>query len=88
MVRGFPCARLRLYARFGPYHILKADEMPPMDVIFVQTNEESGPFGAKSVSEISIDGVAPALVSALHDATGVWVHELPPYPERVWSALR
>jgi putative selenate reductase molybdopterin-binding subunit len=64
-------------ARFGPYHVLKADEMPVMDVIFVQTEEPSGPFGAKSVAEISIDGVAPALVSAIHDATGVWVRELP-----------
>ncbi|MEA3441434.1 MAG: molybdopterin cofactor-binding domain-containing protein [Chloroflexota bacterium] len=74
--------------RFGPYHIFKSDEMPIMDVIFVQTDDPSGPFGAKSVAEISIDGVAPALVSALHDAVGVWVRELPLYPERVWRALR
>ncbi|MFN2282398.1 MAG: xanthine dehydrogenase family protein molybdopterin-binding subunit, partial [Anaerolineales bacterium] len=74
--------------RFGPYHIFLADEMPPVDVIFVQTDEPSGPFGAKSISEIAIDGVAPALVSALHNATGVWVRELPLYPERVWQALQ
>ena len=76
-----------LNARFGPYHILKADEMPLMDVIFVQTDEPSGPFGAKSVAEISIDGVAPALASAIHDATGVWIRELPYTPERVRSAI-
>ena len=76
-----------LNARFGPYHILKADEMPLMDVIFVQTDEPSGPFGAKSVAEISIDGVAPALASAIHDATGVWICELPYTPERVRSAI-
>jgi putative selenate reductase molybdopterin-binding subunit len=58
-----------------------------MDVIFVQTDEPSGPFGAKSVAEISIDGVAPALVSAIHDATGVWIRELPATPKRVWRAL-
>jgi len=73
---------------FGSYHIFKADEMPMMDVIFVQTNEPSGPFGAKSVSEIAIDGVAPALVSAVHDATGVWMRELPLYSERVKKNLR
>jgi putative selenate reductase molybdopterin-binding subunit len=73
--------------RFGPYHVLKADEMPVMDVIFVQTDEPSGPFGAKSVAEISIDGVAPALVSAIHNATGVWIRELPATPKRVWRAL-
>jgi CO/xanthine dehydrogenase Mo-binding subunit len=57
--------------------LVKADKMPPLDVIFVQTDEPSGPFGAKSVSEISIDGAAPAIVSAVHNATGVWFHDLP-----------
>lgn len=69
------------------YHIPRAVEMPAMDVIFVQTDEPSGPFGAKSVSEISIDGVAPAIASAIHDATGVWMRELPYTPERVKAAL-
>jgi putative selenate reductase molybdopterin-binding subunit len=69
------------------YHIFTAGEMPVMDVIFVQTNEPSGPFGAKSVSEIAIDGVAPALVSAVHDATGVWMRELPLFPDRVRENL-
>jgi putative selenate reductase molybdopterin-binding subunit len=76
-----------LNARFGPYHVLKANEMPVLDVIFVQTDDPSGPFGAKSVAEISIDGVAPALASAIHDATGVWVREVPCIPERVLHAI-
>lgn len=74
-------------ARFGDYHVPHANEMPIMDVIFVQTDEPSGPFGAKSISEIAVDGVAPAVVSAVHDATGVWVRHLPLYPERVWQRL-
>jgi putative selenate reductase molybdopterin-binding subunit len=69
------------------YHIPRAAEMPATDVIFVQTNEPSGPFGAKSVAEISIDGVAPAIASALHDATGVWMREVPYTSERVKAAL-
>jgi putative selenate reductase molybdopterin-binding subunit len=68
---------------FGAYHIHRAQEMPLMDVIFVQTDEPSGPFGAKSVAEISIDGVAPAVASAIHNATGMWLRELPYTPERV-----
>jgi putative selenate reductase molybdopterin-binding subunit len=76
-----------LNASFEIYHVLKSNEMPLMDVIFVQTDEPSGPFGAKSVSEISIDGVAPALVSAIHDATGVWIRKLPATPDRVRGAL-
>jgi putative selenate reductase molybdopterin-binding subunit len=74
-------------ARFGPYHLYKSNEAPAIDVIFVQTDEPSGPFGAKSVAEIPMDGVSPALASAIHDATGVWIRELPYTPERVWRAI-
>ncbi len=70
------------------YRIPRAAEMPAMDVIFVQTDEPSGPFGAKSVSEIAIDGVSPAMASALHDATGIWMRELPYTAERVKAALK
>ncbi|MFC5175218.1 molybdopterin-dependent oxidoreductase [Nocardioides taihuensis] len=75
-------------ARFGPYWIFRSDDMPPMEVFLVQTMEPSGPFGAKSVGEIAIDGVAPAVRNAILDATGVTVDELPLTPERVWRALR
>ncbi len=75
-------------ARLGPYHVYKADEMPEIEVIFVQTDEPTGPFGAKSVAELPIDGVAPAIADAIHDATGVWLREVPFTPERVWQALR
>jgi len=78
----------QLNPNLGSYQIPRAQEMPAMDVIFVQTDEPSGPFGAKSVAEISIDGVAPAVASAFHDATGVWLHELPYTPQRVMKGLR
>ena len=74
-------------ARFGPYWVFRPDDTPPMEVFLVQTMEESGPFGAKSVGEIAIDGVAPAVRNAILDATGVTVDELPLTPERVWRAL-
>ncbi len=69
------------------YHIPRAAEMPVMDVIFVQTDEPSGPYGVKSVAEISIDGVAPAMASAIHNATGVWLRDLPYTKERVKKAI-
>jgi putative selenate reductase molybdopterin-binding subunit len=75
-------------ARLKDYHTYRSNDMPPVDVIFVQTDESTGPFGAKSISEISIDGVAPAIVNAMHHATGVWMKELPLTPERVWKNLR
>jgi putative selenate reductase molybdopterin-binding subunit len=73
---------------FGPYKIYRADEMPEMEVILVQTVEPSGPFGAKAVAEIPKDGVAPALASAIYNATGVRLRQIPFTPERVWQALQ
>ena len=75
-------------SRFGPYHIYKSNEMPEMEVIFVQTEEPTGPFGAKSIAEIPMDGFAPAMADAIHDATGLWMREVPFTPERVWRALQ
>ena len=72
---------------FGSYHIYRADEVPQLEVIFVETYEPSGPYGAKAVAEIPKDGVAPALSSAIFDATGVRIREIPFTPERVWRAL-
>lgn len=70
------------------YKIINSMEMPPSDVIFVQTDEPTGPYGAKSVAEIAVDGVAPAVVSAVHNATGVWFHDLPLTKERLAVGLK
>jgi putative selenate reductase molybdopterin-binding subunit len=74
-------------SRLGPYWIFRSDDTPPMEVYLVQTMERTGPFGAKSVGEIAIDGVAPAVRNAVLDATGVGVNAIPLTPERVWRAL-
>jgi putative selenate reductase molybdopterin-binding subunit len=74
-------------ARLGPYWIFRADDTPAMEVYLVQTMEQTGPFGAKSIGEIAIDGAAPAVRNAILDATGVAVNALPLTPERVWRAL-
>ncbi|MGD0983020.1 MAG: molybdopterin cofactor-binding domain-containing protein [Acidimicrobiales bacterium] len=74
-------------ARFGPYWIFRSDDTPTTEVFLVQTMETSGPFGAKSIAEIVIDGVAPAVRNAVLDATGVTIDSIPFTPERVWRAL-
>ena len=73
--------------QFGDYKIFAADEMPELQTIFVQTFEPSHPFGLKAVAEIPLDGVAPAVANAVHDAVGIWMHEIPMTPERVWRKL-
>jgi len=70
------------------YHIFRADEMPELETIFVETFEPSHPFGVKAVAEIPMDGVAPAVGNAILDAIGVNVDEIPVTPEKVWKSLK
>ncbi|MCZ7567316.1 MAG: molybdopterin-dependent oxidoreductase [Ardenticatenaceae bacterium] len=77
-----------LNPRFGSYHIFQAHEMPELCPITVETWEPSGPFGAKAAAEIPVDAVAPAIVNAVANATGVRIRELPLTPERVLQALK
>jgi putative selenate reductase molybdopterin-binding subunit len=63
-------------------------ELPrDLDASFVETDDPFGPFGGKSVSEISMNGAAPALAVAIHAATGVWLREWPMTPEKILTAL-
>jgi putative selenate reductase molybdopterin-binding subunit len=70
------------------YHIFRANEMPEMDTIFVETFEPSHPFGAKAVAEIPMDGVAPAVGNAIFDACGAELGEIPATPSRVWESIQ
>jgi putative selenate reductase molybdopterin-binding subunit len=72
---------------FDRYHIFRADEMPALETIFVETFEPSHPFGVKAVAEIPMDGVAPAVGNAILDAIGVNVDDNPVTPEKVWKAI-
>jgi len=70
------------------YHIFRADEMPELETIFVETFEPSHPFGVKAVAEIPMDGVAPAVGNAILDAVGVNIDDNPVTPEKVWRAMK
>ena len=73
---------------FRDYKIPTACEMDfPMELEFVETDDEHGPFGAKGVGEPGLVPTAPAIANAIHDAVGVWVRDLPMTPEKVLAAL-
>ncbi len=69
------------------YHIFRADEMPQMEVMFIETFEPSHPFGVKAVAEIPLDGVAPAVGNAVRNACGAEIHSIPITPEKIWGSL-
>lgn len=43
--------------------------------VLVPSDDKVGPFGAKSISEIGVNGAAPAIATAIHDACGIWAEE-------------
>ncbi|NCC51390.1 MAG: aldehyde oxidase [Spartobacteria bacterium] len=70
------------------YHIFSLRDKPEMKTILVPSYEDTGPFGAKSVSEICINGAAPAIGNAIYNAIGVRMYSFPFTRERVWNAMR
>ncbi|MGY0154605.1 molybdopterin-dependent oxidoreductase Mo/Fe-S-binding subunit [Edwardsiella tarda] len=53
----------------------------------VPSDDHVGPYGAKSISEIGVNGAAPAIATAIHDACGVWLREWHFTPEKILNAL-
>jgi CO/xanthine dehydrogenase Mo-binding subunit len=62
-------------------------DTPPLDVAILENPYKHGPFGAKGVGEMPIDGPAPAVINALRHA-GFDLREIPATPERVMHAPR
>jgi len=60
-------------------------DTPPMDVVILENPYPHGPFGAKGVGEMPIDGPAPAVINALRHA-GVDLSEIPATPEKILRA--
>lgn len=69
------------------YLIPTAKDFPTTTVIALESGTGVGPFGAKGIGEPSLTPAAPALASAVADALGVQIHELPLTPERVLAAI-
>ncbi|MEI6529954.1 MAG: molybdopterin cofactor-binding domain-containing protein [bacterium] len=84
----FSSRGVALNPNFLDYKILTSLDLPRIEIIPVETNEPTGPYGAKSVGEICINGPLPTLANAIFDATGIQMKEAPFTAERVWRALK
>ncbi len=73
---------------FWDYKIYTTADIPEIKTIIVNSFEETGPFGAKSIAEICINGPAPAIANAIFDAVGVRLFETPFKPELILQKLR
>ncbi len=73
---------------FQDYIIPGPLDLPLMKVIFVETNDPEGPYGAKGVGEPALDPVPAAIANAIYNAVGVRMTRLPITPERLLAAIR
>lgn len=73
---------------FARYKIPGTLDLPPMEVILVDSYEPTGPMGAKSVAEIGINAPIPTIANAIYDAVGIRFTATPFTAERVWTALQ
>ncbi|MEJ7802145.1 MAG: xanthine dehydrogenase family protein molybdopterin-binding subunit [Candidatus Limnocylindria bacterium] len=73
--------------RLATYLIPTSLDAPHLRSIFVEKPFSGVPHGAKGIGELPMDVGAPAVVAAIHDATGIWIHDLPATPERMLAGL-
>jgi CO/xanthine dehydrogenase Mo-binding subunit len=69
------------------YHIPAFADLPRTEVLFAQTHDRLGPFGAKPMSESPFNPIAAALANAIADATGVRLRQTPFRTDRVFATL-
>ena len=70
------------------YRVPTTLDFPDLESIMIEEPTRNGPFGVKGIGEPPIAPGVACLVSAVADATGVWIHEVPLTPERVLTALK
>jgi CO/xanthine dehydrogenase Mo-binding subunit/CO/xanthine dehydrogenase FAD-binding subunit len=69
------------------YAMPRAADLPRIRPVIVTGDDPDGPYGAKSVGEMSIIPPGAAIANAVHDAVGVRIRELPITPDKVLTAL-
>ena len=76
-----------LTANFGDYKLPIAADLQGVQSALVETIDPEGPFGAKEGGVTCGPAVCGAIANAIHDATGIWIKELPASPEKMLIEL-
>jgi aldehyde oxidoreductase len=58
-----------------------------MELIYVQSPREHGPFGASGVGELPLTSPHAAIINGIYNACGVRIKHLPATPEKVLAGL-
>ena len=84
LTEGFPCDEhgKPRNETLRSLDIIRPKDMPPTEVILVESPDPNSPYGIKGVGEIGLVPTAGAVAAALHAHDGEWRHELPMRTER------
>ena len=77
-----------LNGNFLDYKLPTSLDGCPFELIMVESNEATGPYGAKGVGEAALVPVAPAIANAIYDAVGVRFNDLPFKKERIYGRVK
>lgn len=74
--------------RFANYLMPTSADMPALKKFIIEDPESTAPYGAKGIGEPVMTYVAPAILNAIYNATGVRIKSLPATPEKVLAAIK
>lgn len=89
------CEEIKIHPRTGRtlitnlknYDVANSCDLPDYRTLLIEEPEKSGPFGAKSIGEVVVVPVAPAIVAAVNDALGTNLTRLPLTPAVILETL-
>lgn len=77
-----------LNPRLSSYLIPGIGDIPrTIDSVILELADPLGPWGARGMAEMPYITYAPAVIAAVHDATGIWFDQFPLTPSRVLAAI-
>lgn len=86
-IKIHPVTGKTLIPNLKNYDVANAGNMPDYDVILIEESETNGPFGAKSIGEVVVVPVAPAIVAAVNFALDTKLTHLPLSPAVILEAV-
>jgi CO/xanthine dehydrogenase Mo-binding subunit len=69
------------------YIIPTSQDISPIRVYFEEIPSVHGPYGAKGIGELPMDGPAPAIINAINNAMNTKFNSIPLFPEDIFLTL-